>query len=135
MIFYKRKLQRCALQICIAIGSLVPVGAGLFGSLAGLGLVDGLATVNADSHFHYLSGLLLGIGIAFWSCIPTIERKTARFRQLTIIVFIGGLARGFALLTGEIPSAPMLFGLVMELCVTPLLCLWQTRIAKLLQEK
>jgi hypothetical protein len=48
---------------------------------------------------------------------------------LTAIVFVGGLARlGGVIAVGE-PSAPMLFGLAMELVVTPLVCLWQSRIA------
>ena len=28
------------------------------------------------------------------------------------------------------PGGPMIFGLCMELVVTPLICLWQTRVAR-----
>jgi hypothetical protein len=99
----------------------------LFGlnGLGGSGLVD----VSADSHFRYLSGLHMGIGILFWTCVPGIEAKTTLFRFLTLVVALGGLARllGWAL-TG-LPSFLMLAALAVELLVTPLLCLWQARVA------
>jgi len=49
--------------------------------------------IGADSHFRYLSGLLLGIGLGFWSTIPRIEANGDRFRLLSFIVVAGGLAR------------------------------------------
>jgi Domain of unknown function (DUF4345) len=122
-------LERRVFQIAVAVGGLVPVGAGLLGAVLGSGMVpDGGASLSLDSHVRYLSGLLLAIGLAFWFSIPHIETHGARFRLLTAIVFIGGLAR-LAGLSHGIPSPPMLFGLAMELVVTPLLCLWQMRIA------
>jgi len=47
------------------------------------------------SHAAYLSGLLLGIGVAFWSTIPAIETKSGRFGLLAAIVIGGGLVRLF----------------------------------------
>ncbi len=121
-----------ALQIAVALGGLVPVSAGLAGVVLGPGLAgaDG-AAIDLDSHFRYLSGLLLGIGLAFWSTIPEIERKGTIFRLLTAIVFIGGLARLLGAFMHGLPGYPMMFGLGMELVVTPLLCLWQARLAPL----
>jgi hypothetical protein len=86
-------------------------------------------TVSLDSHFRYLSGLLLGIGLAFWSLIPGIAEQGRAFRLLTFLVVVGGLGRLIALAVVGAPSAPMLFGLGMELVVTPSLCLWQARVA------
>lgn len=122
--------ERRALQIAILIAGLVPVGAGLSGVLSGGSFVgaDNL-DISADSHMRYLSGLLLGIGLAFWAAVPTIERQTARARLLTAIVFIGGLARLIGLRNG-FPEGSMIFALAMELIVTPALCLWQTRVAR-----
>lgn len=122
------KLEYCLLQSAVAIGGLVPVSAGLAGMVMGAGFVGGGA-VDADSHIRYLSGLLFGIGLAFWAAIPSIETRTARFRLLTFFVFIGGLARLYGVLAVGTPSAGMLFGLAMELVVTPLLCAWQGRVA------
>ena len=123
--------ERRALQIAVAIASLVPIFAGGAGVLLGLAMipVDG-APIAADSHFRYLSGLLLGIGLAFVSTIPRIETHTARFRGLTAIVVVGGLGRLLSLALRGYPGKAMLFGLVMELAVTPALMLWQGRVAR-----
>lgn len=123
--------ERRLLQVAVALGGIVPFGAGLAGVLLGAGMVpDGLAAgISLDSHVRYLSGLLFAIGLAFWATIPRIEAYTPRFRLLTFIVFVGGLARLFGLARG-VPSGGMLFGLGMELVVTPLLCLWQGRVAR-----
>jgi hypothetical protein len=67
--------ERRLLQIAVAAGGLVPVSAGLLGVVFGTGMVpDGAGGVSLDSHVRYLSGLLLAIGIGFWSTIPWIER-------------------------------------------------------------
>jgi hypothetical protein len=116
---------RRSLQIAVAVLALVPIGAGLAGVLLGPAMVAATASVPLDSHYRYLSGLLLAIGLAFWSCIPKIAENTGRFRLLTAIVFVGGLGRAFSLQTVGLPDVPMLFGLIMELAVTPALCLWQ----------
>jgi len=125
--------EKRLLQVAIAVFSLVPIGAGLAG--AWFGPEGAGAPVSLDSHFRYLSGLLLGVGLAFWSTIPSVERHTGRVRLLTLIVVIGGLARLWSLATVGIPSLPMLGGLTMELIVTPLVCLWQSRVAKAFHRK
>ena len=122
--------ERLWLQIAIALGASVPVAAGLAGVLYGPALVDAVAGASGDSHFRYLSGLLLGIGLLFWSAIPRVEQRTSLIRALTLIVVVGGLARLCSLAVAGAPDAPMLFGLGMELIVTPLICLWQARVAK-----
>ena len=123
--------EKRALQCCVALGGCVPVAAGLAGVWLGPKLAGPIAfpSVSLDSHFSYLSGLLLGIGLAFWSTIPSIEGRGGRFRLLTAIVFVGGLGRAVSLLRFGRPDAPMLFGLAMELLVTPALVLWQARLA------
>jgi hypothetical protein len=116
------------LQFAIAIAGLVPVMAG------GLGAVrpELLAFAGAPSaltHAAYLSGLLLGIGLVFWSLIPTIERQKRTVTLLTAIVVLGGLARAFTALRLGAWGLSVTLPLVMELGVTPLLCLWQWRVA------
>jgi hypothetical protein len=57
----------------------------LFGVLFGPTLTgEANISVSGDSHYRYLSGLLLGIGLLFWSCIPGIEAKTGRSQCLTL---------------------------------------------------
>jgi hypothetical protein len=127
----RRRLQRV-----VAIAAFVPVAAGLFGVLFGYALTgDRDMSVSADSHFRYLSGMLLGVGICFWACVPSIEEKTTFFRFLTLIVAIGGLSRLLGLWLTGVPSLAMLGGLFMELVVAPLLCLWQTRVANRYAER
>jgi hypothetical protein len=86
--------------------------------------------VDLDSHFRFLSGVFLGVGLGFYSCIPAIETKTERARLLGGLIVLGGLARLYSLAVYGAPSAGHLFGLGMELVVVPLLLLWQTRLAQ-----
>ncbi|HYF22623.1 MAG TPA: DUF4345 domain-containing protein [Caulobacteraceae bacterium] len=123
--------ERRALQLAVALGGLVPVCAGLAGAALGPEMIPGAAESAAlDSHHRYLSGLLLGIGLGFWSAIPSIERRTARVRLLGAVVVVGGLARVLGLTEHGWPGV-MGWALVMELAVTPLLVLWQGRVARL----
>ena len=126
-------IARRLLQIVVIVLGLVPILAGASGAvfgtaMAGLPVPD--APVGLDSHLRYLSGLLLAIGLGFWSTVPRIERHAARFRLLTAIVVFGGLGRLVGVIVAGVPPPPMLFGLAMELVVTPLLCWWQYRIAE-----
>jgi Domain of unknown function (DUF4345) len=122
--------ERLLLQIVVAIGGIIPVAAGATGIFLGAAFVDSAFGMAADSHFRYLSGLLLGIGLGFWSTIPHIESDGAKFRLLTFIVFVGGLGRLFALATVGTPSVGMVWVLAMELGATPLLCFWQWRVMR-----
>ncbi|MET0314619.1 MAG: DUF4345 domain-containing protein [Hansschlegelia sp.] len=121
--------ERQAFRVAVAIAGLVPASAGLAGIVTGAGFLDAGGQA-LDSHVRYLSGLLLGTGLAFWATLRRPERYGARYRLLTAIVALGGLARLYGVVVGDAPPAPMLFGLVMELGVTPALCLWQARLAR-----
>jgi len=121
--------ERKLLQQAVAVLAVIPVGTGLYGVLFGQALTGDAVSVSAESHFRYLSGLLLGIGLGFWSTLPSIEIRTGRFRLLTLLVVIGGLSRLIGLALTGVPSLFMLGGLIVELVVAPVLCLWQTRVA------
>ncbi len=123
-------MERRLLQITVAIAGLVPVIAGADGVLRGVDAFGLTGDAFADSHVRYLSGLLLGIGLAFWASIPNIERHGARFLLLTAIVFIGGCGRLFSVATIGDAGGATSFALTMELLVTPAICLWQRRLAK-----
>jgi hypothetical protein len=123
--------EKRILQSVVAIGSLVPIGAGATGMLLGPRMLDvgGIGSADLDSQFRYLSGLLLAIGLGFASTVPRIEEQTGRFWLLTGIVVLGGIGRLLALLTIGLPSPSMAAALVLELVITPGLALWQRRIA------
>ena len=121
-------LERRSLQIAIAMAGCVPVYGGLVGVWAGARAFGAWPGAAADSHTRYLSGLLLAIGLAFWAAIPAIERRTALIRTVSFVVVIGGLARLAGALFVHDPGT-MRWTLIMELAVTPALCLWQARVA------
>jgi hypothetical protein len=124
-------LERTLLRLAVGIFALIPISAGIAGIWLGAAMTgEDAHAVALDSHVRYLSGILLAIGLAFWATLPTIERRTARFQLLTFLVFIGGLGRLLGVALMGLPSKPMLGGLVMELVVTPLICLWQMRVAR-----
>ncbi len=119
-------LEKRALQCTVAFAATLPVVAGAWD------VVNGLhgAGAWALNHERYLSGLLLAIGLGFWSAVPGIEDKTARVRLLTFVVVIGGLCRLLGVLLGDPVSHSVAAALVMELAVTPSLCLWQSRMQR-----
>ena len=121
-------VEAALLRMAVILAGFVPVGARIARLLKGASLPRPGAGPALDSHVRYLSGLLLAIGVAFWTTVPSIERQGARFRLLTLLVVTGGAARLLGIVLHGWPPASMLFGLMMELVVTPLLCLWQTRI-------
>lgn len=126
-------VERALFRLAVAVAGLVPVGAGLGGVLLGADLfaaTPGAADISLDSHVRYLSGLLLGIGLAFWTTLRRPEDHTARYRLLGAIVFLGGLARAYGLVAEGAPDLPMRLALVMEPVVTPAICLWQGRLAR-----
>ena len=118
------------LKTVVAAACVVPITAGGAGVLLGPAMVGiETASLAADSHYRYLSGLLLGIGILFLSAVPRIERATGRFRLLALIVVIGGLSRLSGVLLSRDADLSTLFALAMELGMTPALVLWQARVA------
>ena len=124
-------MSKRLLQAAVAVCCLVPIAAGGAGLWMGPALVEaGGGGRDLDSHFHYLSGLLLGIGLAYAASVPGIERKRVQFTLLGAIVVVGGIGRLLSLIAAGAPSPLMLGALAMELVVTPLLTLWQLRIAR-----
>jgi hypothetical protein len=120
-------LQKTALQISIVVAATLPVVAGIWDVIHRLQGADAWAI----NHQRYLSGLLMAIGVGFWSSVPDIEAKTARIRLLTFLVVVGGLCRLLGVAMGDPLSQSVIVALSMELVVTPALCWWQSRFAQL----
>jgi hypothetical protein len=117
--------QRNVLRLSVALAGIVPVAGGLWGVVGGIGG----AGAWSGNHYRYLSGLLLAIGLGFWSVVPHIERHTQRVRLLAALVVVGGLCRLLGVTLGD-PLTPGVAGaLAMELLVTPLLCFWQGQVS------
>ncbi|WP_246677460.1 DUF4345 domain-containing protein [Mesorhizobium sp. B2-3-12] len=122
---------KTALQIVVAVLAATPVLVGIEGILFGPAFLHVAAPwpVDLDSHFRFLSGFFLAVGIAWYSCIPGIEAKTERFRLLAACTFTGGLARLVSLFLVGAPSLGHVAGLCVELLAVPALVVWQGRVA------
>lgn len=122
--------ERTLLQLAVAVACLVPLSVSVLSIVRGAAWLQPVPSVDLDSHFRYLSGIFLALGLGFASCIPGIEAKGDRFRLLGAMVVAGGLARLVALSANGVPSGGHVAGLGIELVVVPLLLAWQTRIAR-----
>lgn len=127
-----RRRHRRALQIAIAILALLPIVAGAAGIVRGPAMFGATAPwpVQLDSQVRFLSGVLMAIGVGWWSCIPAIEAKTQRLRLLALVTFVGGLARLFSLAEAGVPTLGHRAGLAMELAVVPALVFWHWTIVR-----
>lgn len=123
--------EKRLLQLTMALVLLVPLAGAAQGVLAGTDWLHGAApTRSLDSHFRYLSGVLLAMALLFASCVPGIERKGARLRLLAVLPVTGGLARLWGLVSEGAPGTAHLVALGIELGAVPLLVLWQARVAR-----
>lgn len=126
--------ERRLLQAAVALGCLSPLWFGARGVLEGpamlVGMDPGQAPADLLSHYRFLSGLFLGLGLALLSCVPHIEARTARFRWACAAIVVGGLARALGLLMGDGPTLDHKLALAAELGIVPLLLLWQARVAR-----
>ncbi|RZL53457.1 MAG: DUF4345 domain-containing protein [Sphingomonas sp.] len=125
-------VERRLLQAVVALACLVPLSVGGQSVLHGPGFLGHPPVIpnDLDSHFRYISGIFLGVGIAFASCVPRIEATGPRFRLLGALVVAGGLSRVVSLIAVGPPSPGHLFGFAMELGAVPLLMLWQAAFAR-----
>ena len=120
-----------AFRIVVAILALIPVSAGIAGVFFGLsfpGFVVVDASADAQSHFRFLSGIFLAMGLAYWAVALGRGNWLARFQLLAILTMAGGVARLVSLLVDGTPSLGHQLGLGMELIVLPALLLWSRRL-------
>lgn len=127
----RRSTERRLLQIAVAVIALVPVLTGIAGVIWGPAVAGSIVGAAFDSHFRYLSGLLTGVGAAYWWQVPRIETAGERFFLLTAIVVVGGFCRALGLLIDGPPGAGASLALALELIVAPGLYLWQQRVASM----
>ncbi|MEH3157549.1 MAG: DUF4345 domain-containing protein [Sphingomonas taxi] len=125
-------LERRLLQLVVALACLVPLSVGGASVLHGPGFLGHPPVIptDLDSHFRYVSGIFLAVGIAFATCVPRIEATGPRFRLLGALVVGGGCARLVSLASVGVPSTGHLFGLAMELGAVPALMAWQASFAR-----
>jgi hypothetical protein len=123
--------EKRLLQAAICLVLLVPLLGALLGVTRGPEAFDRAATgVTLDSHFRYLSGLLLAMVVLFASCVPGIEHKGARLRLVAVLPLTGGCMRLLSLAVAGVPHWQHVAALGIELGVVPLILLWQARVAR-----
>ncbi|CAF3463150.1 unnamed protein product [Rotaria sp. Silwood1] len=123
--------QRLALQIVIGLLAIIPLFVGLQGIFRGPNmLAEGYNyPLSVDSHFRYLSGLPVAIGLLLLRSLPTIDRDASDLRRVSLLIFIGGLGRLWGLITLGFDISTMVATLA-ELFLFPFLCLWQYQVQK-----
>jgi Domain of unknown function (DUF4345) len=126
-------MERKLLQIAFALAGLVLVGFGFAGVFFGANFLDLSGNVVMDSYIRFLKGMLLAIGLVYWSSIPDIERQGERVALVTFILVLGAVPRLMAVIGHGVPTIGIIIGLAGELIVAPLLWLWQRRIARAAQ--
>jgi hypothetical protein len=112
---------------------LVGVVLGLTGVLFGTLHADLSGDVVMDSYVRFLKGVLLAIGLIYWSCIPQIERRGDRISLVTLILVFGALSRLISVVDHGVPTIGIIGNLIAGLIFVPLLWLWQQHVAQAAQ--
>ena len=106
---------------------------GLTGVLFGTMYADLSGDVVMDSYVRFLKGMLLAIGLIYWSCVPQVERRGDRIALLTLILVVGSLSRLFSVAGHGVPTLGIVLNLTAGLILVPLLWLWQRHVAGVTQ--
>jgi hypothetical protein len=126
-------VERKLLQIAFALAGLVLVGFGFAGVFFGANFLDLSGNMVMDSYIRFLKGMLLAIGLVYWSSIPDIERHGERIALVTFILVLGAVPRLMAVIGHGVPTIGIVVSLAGELVVAPLLWLWQRHVARVAQ--
>ena len=126
-------MERKLLQIAFALGGLTLVGFGFAGVFFGATFIDLSGDVVMDSYIRFLKGMLLAIGLVYWSSILDIERHGERISLVTFILVLGAVPRLMAVIGHGVPTIGILVSLVGELIFAPLLWFWQRHVARVAQ--
>jgi hypothetical protein len=126
-------MERKLLQIAVGFAGLVGVGFGLAGVVFGTAFTDIFDDGAIDSSVRFFKGMLLAIGLIYWSCIPDIEHRSERMTLVTFILVCGAASRLMAVIGHGVATLGILVSLVAGLILVPLLWLWQRHVAEVAQ--
>jgi Domain of unknown function (DUF4345) len=127
-------MERKLLQIAVAAAGLAGVCLGLTGVLFGTMHADLSGDVVMDSYVRFLKGMLLAIGLIYWSCIRQIEQRGNRISLVTLILVFGTLSRLLSVIGHGVPTVGIMCNLIVGLIFVPLLWLWQRHVARVAQQ-
>jgi hypothetical protein len=127
-------MSKRALQILMGLLGVIPVTTGLLGLL---GVEDPVYVavgvpriVLLDTNLRFYSGVWVGLGLALFWLIPTIERQTVLFRVVWGMIFIGGIGRVLSMTRLGWPPVPFVVFTAIELVGAPLFIWWQSRLSR-----
>ncbi len=133
-------MTKLPLQIVMGLLGTIPVATGLLGLL---GVEDPVYVaagvppiVLLDTNLRFYSGVWLGLGLALYWLIPTIDRQTVLFRALWAMIFLGGVGRllSMMMLLAWPPVAFVAFT-ALEIVGAPLFIWWQSRVSNYEQRR
>jgi len=127
-------MSKLSLQIVMGLLGIIPVATGLLGLL---GVDDPFYVavgvppiVLLDTNLRFYSGTWLGLGLALYWLIPSIEKQMVVFRVIWAMIFIGGIGRLLSILLLAWPPAAFVAFTALEIVGAPLFIWWQSRVSK-----
>jgi hypothetical protein len=127
-------MNRRRLQVAMAVLGVIPIATGIVGLF---GLSDPIfansgipANAILDSNLRFFAGVWLGLGIALYWLIPSIERQTVLFRVLWGMIFIGGIGRLLSIIFLALPPIPFIGFTALEIIGAPFFIWWQAHLGR-----
>src|SRR5580698_7705230 len=105
-------MERKLLQAAVAIAGFAGVFLGLTGVLFGTMHADLSGDVVLDSYVRFGKGVLLAIGLIYWSCIPKVEQRAERISLVTFILVFGTLSRLLSVAGHGVPTLGIVLNLI-----------------------
>jgi phosphosulfolactate synthase (CoM biosynthesis protein A) len=130
-----------AFKTAVVVWALLPLITGLMDVIVGpsawqgigVGLsAAGFADSVLDSQVRFIGTIWFGYGVLLLVCLKDVEKYSAILQGAFLIVFLGGIGRVISVFQAGMPEANpghgfIIFALVIELVIMPLLMLWQRR--------
>jgi uncharacterized protein YjeT (DUF2065 family) len=127
-------MNKRGLQIATGLLGAIPV---LTGIITMFGLSDPIyaaakipANALLDSNLRFFGGVWLGLGLALYWLIPSIERQTVLFRMLWGMIFLGGIGRSLSIIFLGWPPLPFVGFTALEIIGAPFFIWWQARLER-----
>jgi hypothetical protein len=128
----RRLSMKRGLQLTLAVLSMIPILVGVTGIVLGTSrwLPANMIAPEFDSHYRYIAGYYISLGMLGLWIIPSIEKHRSLFRIVCASVFMGGIGRVVSISQVGLPGSMALFFTAFELCF-PLLLFWQAKLSRL----
>lgn len=123
-------MERRLLQIVLAIVGLVAITFGLTGVLFGTSLSGVRLGVTMEGYVRFIKGVLVAVGLIYWSAIPQIEKRGERISLVTFILVLGAAGRLLSVIGHGFPTVGLLISLIGELVIVPLIWLWHRHLVR-----